>query len=102
MQSENYQKFLGRVKTAKARQQMLDSIPVYIFESRLSPNPLRIHLKTMETCRVKTIRNSLLILDICHIFYTGSIFEFQILHPKSDKNTPKHSNIARGTTDPGY
>ena len=27
--------------------------------------------------------------DICHFFYTGSIFTFKILHPKIDLKHPK-------------
>ena len=29
-------------------------------------------------------------LYICHFFYTGRIFESQILHPKITKNTQKY------------
>ena len=41
-------------------------------------------LETASEIRCKTIPH------ICHIFYTGRIFQYQILRPKIKKNTPKN------------
>ena len=46
------------------------------------------------TCKYKVFKQLHSIPDICHFFCTGSIFKFQILHPKIDQKHPKHSKMS--------
>ena len=44
----------------------------------------------LYTCLVFTV----IIPHICHFFYTGRIFENQILHPKTTKGTQNTKNVS--------